>query len=259
MTIEKNITTVKGDDNVFYQSVIIEQGHYSIFNHYFNLETAVETTTSSQTLADSKTINVVDATGFVIGDKVDIHEAGVHVHTYREIVNIAGTTITLNAAIDKDLPIGSLIEQTNFNMAVDGSATRKIYTMKPGLNEVVNITRLLIQIVDGKAADDSKFAGEATLVNGVHIRKNINNTKYETVAIWKSNKDLKEDMYDVVYSNKAGGGNFGVSGRWTITKAGAVINLDATKNEWLECIIQDNLSILVDFQIKAQGYFKIKN
>jgi hypothetical protein len=248
---------IHGDSGDHYLSVHVEHAHHRMWNHYFNLETAVENTTDGITAVDSKTIVLNDATGFNVGDKIDIHAGAVHVHSYREIISIATDTLTIDAGVDTALPDGSQIDQTSFNMAVNGAVTPQVFIMKPRGTEVIDITRMITQMVHSASASDILFGGITALTNGVHIRKNINNGEsYSTIAIWKSNKDLKEDMYDVTYGATAGAGNKSTTGRWTFEKSGAVVNLVASNNEFLEFIVQDDLTGLEDLQVKCQGHFE---
>lgn len=251
------VVPILRDNGSYVLPVEVENTHHKIWNHYFNLETAVSTTLNGAVAVNAKTLIFTDASLFNVGDKIDIHSGLNHIHMYREIISIVTNTVTIDSGVDVALASGSQIDQTSFNMAVDGSATPQIYTMKPRGTEKVDCTRLLLQIVDGTTMDDTKFGGAPALTDGVHIRKNINNgASYETLAIWKANKEMKEDMYDINYTTKAGGGNHGLNGRWTFAKSGAVVNLDAANNEFLECVIQDNLTLLIDFQIKVQGHFE---
>lgn len=254
----KVVGVVTGESGDVALAVHIEHLHQTIWNHYFKLNTAVTDTLNGAQLVNSRTLVLNDATGFNVGDKVDIEQGDVHIHMYREIITVATNTLTLDAGIDIDIPDGSVVTQTSFNMAVNGSVTPQIFTAIPGFGEKVDIMRLLLAIVDDTAASDDKFGGIAALTNGVHIRKSIDNGEsYQTLAIWKANKDMKEDMYNLDYTDKAGPSNFGVNGRWTIFETGAVINMDETNNEVMECIIQDDLTGLVDFQVKLQGHIEV--
>jgi len=247
-----------GDAGDYHLDVHVADTHHKMWNHYFSFEPGITDTTNGITAIDSKTIILNDATGFNAGDKISLHIGTVHTHSYREIISIATNTLTIDAGVDTALPDGSQIDQKTFNMAVDGS-TPQVFAMHPSGTEIIHITRMLIEIVHSAAGDDSKFGGIAALTNGIHVRKNVNNGEsYETLAIWKANKDLKEDMYDVTYGAKAGGGANSTTGRWSLrTGSGAIISLDASNNEFIECVIQDDLTDLTDFQIKMQGHFEI--
>ena len=253
-----NVANLELSDNGnYYLPTTQEHAHHRTWNHYFNLETVVQDSLNGAVSVDSKTLILNDATGFDVGDIVDIHSGTTHIHMYRLITVVNSNTLTIDSGVDVALADGSQIDETTFNMAVDGSSTNQIYIMKPRGVEEVDVTRIIIEMVHSATGTDILFGGIAALTNGVHLRKNINNGEsYQTIAIWRANKDLKEDMFDVVYGTSAGGSNKSTSGRFTILETGSIINLDAANNEFLELVIQDDLTGLVGFQIKAQGHFE---
>jgi hypothetical protein len=60
---------------------------------------------------------------------------------------------------------------------------------------------------------------------------------------------------DVEYHQKAAGGtNHGVRARWSINKSGSVSKIDGSLGEKLEIVLQDDISDLVNMQIRAQGH-----
>ena len=253
------IDTPTGESGDTVLGVHIEHLHQRIWNHYFNQRTGVETTLNGATAVNARTLIFTDASSFSVGSKIDIFLGSVHQHIYRTITVIATNTVTIDAGIDIALTDGSEIKEVIFNMAVDGSATPQIYNVRSTIGEKVDIIRLLLQLVDATAADDSKFGGMTALTNGVHLRKNINDGEsYQTISIWKANKDMKEDMFNLDYTDKAGPSNHGVNGRWSIFDGtGAVINIDGDNAESVELVIQDNLTDLIDFQMKMQGHIEV--
>ena len=137
-------------------------------------------------------------------------------------------------------------------MAVDGSTT-VICSICPPLEEVWHIQRIILSILDATAMDDSKFGGITALLNGVVVRENLS-TGYHTLTDWKNNSDMIEDYYDLTYSNKAAAGQFGLRGRWTFSNSGAIVKLDWALGDKLEILIQDDLTGLIHFGVKAQGH-----
>lgn len=245
------------DSGEYVLEVHEEHAHHRMWNHYFDLKTGLESTINKSMSVGDRSFILINVTGFNVDDIIDINNGSVHIHIYRKIVSIVGNNVTIDSGVDIALINGSRVQQTSFNMAVDGSVTPQIFTMKPRGSEEIDMTRLLIQMIDDSAMDDGKFGGLTALTNGVHIRKNINNgSSYQTLAIWRANKDLKEDMFNVEYADKAPAGEFGLSGRWTLLESGSIIHLEASNNEWMELVIQDDLTDLVDFQIKMQGHFE---
>lgn len=116
---------------------------------------------------------------------------------------------------------------------------------------------MLISIVCTTEPDDSKFANLAALTNGIVVREN--NATVNNIFNAKTNGQLAERMYDVEYTDKAGGGNHGVRGRRTFggaSKNGTVIRLVSGTTDAFEVIVQDDLDEagLVSFRVVAQGH-----
>lgn len=201
-------------------------------------------------------INVADTTGFIVGDLLRICNTTETVcernHFHITIVD-PGVSLTLDRPLDNDYEIGDDVIEMQIGMNVTGTLGSPIsFKLEPTGNERWQITRILTTMLDDSAMDDGKFGGIAALTNGATIRTFINGV-FQTISNWKSNADLKDDMYDVTYSSKAPAGQHGLSGRWTFTRAEFVVDLDGAIGDYLEILIQDDLSGLLDFEVKAQG------
>ena len=108
----------------------------------------------------------------------------------------------------------------------------------------------------GTAGDLGLFGNLSPLTNGVTVRVKING-KYGTFTNWKTNADIKDDMFDVEFDSRAGGqGNFGTSGRGSFNKTGSVLRLDAATNDRFEVYVQDTLTGqgLSTWTLKVQGH-----
>ena len=252
------IDTPTGDSEDTALAVHIEHLHQRPWLHPFHTNGGASTTLNGAVAADTRVLEFTDASGFTVGDEISLSLGVVHTHMYRTITVIATNTVTINAGLDIPLTDGSNITEVTINMAVNGAITPVIYSAQPAPTEKVDIMRLLFSITDATEPDDSKFGGIAALTNGVHIRRNIDNTTYQTLTVWKTNKDMKLDMYNVDYAQKAGGGNWGVNGRWSIFDGtGSVVNVDSNNNETIECIIQDDLTGLITFEMRGQGHIEV--
>ena len=162
------------------------------------------------------------------------------------------TSLTLDRPTDLAYDTTAVIERVSENIAVDGTTT-VISSIEPPPDEVWHITRLVLSMLDATSMDDAKFGGITALQNGVTIREN-KDTGYHTLTNWKANSDMVEDYYDLNYADKAGSGLFGLRGRWTFKNGGAIVKLDGSLGEKLEILIQDDLTGLVHFGVKAQGH-----
>jgi len=195
-------------------------------------------------------INVASTTNFAVGSIITVEGERSHFHV---IVVNAGVSLTLNRPIDNDHNPGVVVQEVSIAMNVVGSLGSPIsYKIQPPSTERWQLTRIMTTILDQSAMDDATFGGIGALTNGVVIRFYVGGI-YQTITHWQSNGDLKDDMYDVEYSDKAPAGYFGLNGRWTFTKAEFIADLDGTINDYLEVLIQDDLSNLDDFELKAQG------
>ena len=253
------IDTPTGESGDTALAVHIEHLHQTPWLHPFISVTAISDTLNGAVAVNAKTIIVNDATGFTIGDCINISPPGEHLHVYREIIVIDTNTFTLDAGLDTAFVNASVVTKVLTNMAVNGAVTPVIFSVHPSTNERVDIVRLLFSIECATAPDDSAFGDLTALTNGVHVRRNTESgTEYLTLGVWKANKDMKLNMYNVDYTAKAGPSTHGVNGRWSIFDGtGAVLNIDELENESIEFVIQDDLSGLAAFSAVMQGHIEI--
>jgi hypothetical protein len=204
-------------------------------------------------------LSVVDTAGFVVGEEIKLEEGLLQEIGVLTITAVAaGTpgTLTLDRPIGNDYTTSADVTEVDTNMNVSGTlASPVIFEIDPPPGTVWQITRLLISITDQTAMDDAKFGGITALTNGVAVRATTASGRTVVFANWKANKDLKLDMHDVEYSTKAPSGFFGLNGRWTFTRSEVVAELDgdASPVQKMEVLIQDTLTGLDTFEIKAQG------
>lgn len=199
-------------------------------------------------------INVTATTGFSIGDLIRISNTTYTERSHFHIVAVsAGVSLTLSRPIDNDFEVGDDVIEIQIAMNQVGSLASPIsYKIQPLPSERWQITRVLMTLLDQTAMDDAKFGGITALTNGVILRV-VNDGVIRTYTHWQSNGDFKDDMYDVEYSTKAPSGFFGLSARWTFTKAEFIADLNGATGDYLEVLIQDDLTALDDFELKAQG------
>jgi len=226
--------------------------HQTGINEYFRRDLGASTTISIAATAGDTDINVVDSTGFVIGDFLRIESDPItrgHFH----IINVVANVITLSRPLDNDLIIGDSIIETDFQMVDVGTLAAPIaFRIAPPSSERWQITRLMTTMLDATAMDDGKFGGMSALPNGFVLRVN-NDGVITTLTHWNTNLDMKDDMFDVEYADKAPAGQYGLSARWTLTQAQFVADLDGATGDYLEGLNQDDTTPLDEFKIKAQG------
>ena len=232
--------------------------HFAPVNEYFHLHAGTSTTLAVEVASGDTSIEVVSPTGFVVGSEIQI-ENGVIEGTFPIITVVAGSVLTLDRPLDNGFDVGDTVELITTDMSVSGSLGSPVaYRLIPNKDQIWHITRVLIGMVHPTASADDFFGDIATLANGCVLRAyNGAADQYGTFTVWKSNGDMKMDMYDVAYTDKAGGGEHGTNGRGSIKiGTGAVPRLDGSKGDYLELLVQDNISALTLFRLKGQGHFE---
>jgi len=236
--------------------------HRKIVNETFHQHDGSTTLNTAATAGDTS-ISVADTTGFAVGNQIKIEEtvAGVGIQEIG-IMTLTAVTPGTPGTLQLDRPLGfdyttaATVYEVLTNMNVSGTlASPEIFEIDPPPGTVWQFTRVMLSITDQTAMDDAKFGGITALTNGVSLRATTEAGRTVIFANWKSNADMKLDMYDVDYSTKAPSGFFGLNGRWTFTKAEVVAELDggASPIQKLEVLIQDNLTALDTFYMRGQG------
>lgn len=211
------------------------------------------TTLITGTVTGDVALFVDDITGFAADDFIVLSDGAAIERGHFEITAAAGSQLTLNRPVDNVFAAGSDVTEIELIMNVLGTLANPIsYKLEPQATERWQLTRMMITMLDGSAMDDGKFGGLDELANGVVVRQSTDGV-IRTLSYWQSNSDMKDDMFDVTYSDKAPAGEFGLSARWTFTRAEFVVDLDGAAGDFLEVLIQDDLQGLIDFRIKVQG------
>jgi hypothetical protein len=236
--------------------------HRKIVNETFHQHDGTTNLNSAASEGDTS-LSVADTTGFIVGNEIKLEETvddvGVQeigIMTITAVAAGAPGTLTLDRPLGFDYTTAAVVSNVLSNMAVSGTlANPEIFEIDPPPGTVWQFTRVLLSITDQTAMDDAKFGGITALTNGVCLRATTAAGRTVVFANWKSNADMKLDMYDVDYSTKAPSGFFGLNGRWTFTKAEVVAELDgdASPIQKLEVLIQDNLTALDTFYMRGQG------
>ena len=230
-------------------------------NDFAHRHTIGTTLNVAATLGDVQ-ISVVDNTAFVVGTYVHlgpINDIKEPIHLQVTAQDGGGNLITLDRPLDYSYLNGEDVSVAIVNM-VTGSAAATIdnpisYKYRPHADQVEHIERLLFSMVHSQAAADDRFGGGSALPNGVVLRAQVGG-RIGTFTNWKTNANIKNDMFDVLYTDKAGGGDFGTNGRGSFNRIGVVIRLDPAQGDFIELLIQDPIP-LVDYRVKFQGHLEV--
>ena len=224
----------------------------------FNQVQAV-TTLTAESLEDSDIIEVVSATGFVIGTYIIMFSIDIARYYVGHVIGVAGTAITLDTPLDATYPAGSSVNATITNMAVDGSTTRQVFGVRSAdlagaIPIAVDITRIIFYCLTTSTVDLSKFGDLPALVRGLVLRKK--NGLTSNVFNIKSNGEfegltLDWKPYDAQNANQ---GQHGFSCRLTFNgkdKLGVTQRLEP--GEDIELLVSDALQTLILLECYAEG------
>ena len=233
--------------------------HKAMVNEYFTRDVGPSTTLAAIAESGDTDITVVDSTGIIIGDLIKagttfLREVGV-----MTITNVVSNVITLDRPIAQELPIGTIVKEVENDMtsSVGTLTSPVVYELAPPPGITWQLTRLLITVTDNLVMDDGKFGGIAALTNGVVGVAKTTAGRIANITVWKTNGDMMADMYDVEYNDRAPAGGYGLRGRWTLTSAGIISEINGDEGEYIRVLIQDDHTGNASFRIKAQG--RVKN
>lgn len=231
--------------------------HHVVINQFIHQHTGINTTLSTNATAGDYSITVASATGFNALDYIHI-ENGVVESTHTQILSIVGNVFTLDRPIDNSFAIGASVKQSILNMKVNGSVTPQSFQIIPTTSEIWHIEMISLQMTHSSAGDNGLFGNLPALTRGVVLRYyNGTTTEFSTLSVWKTNGDIFLDTGDVIYAARSGGGgSYGTNSLGNIYQTGAVLRLDGTAGDYLEFLIQDDLTGLDSFTAKVQGHIE---
>lgn len=238
--------------------------HNQPINQFFHQHTGVDTTLAVATNPDGSDyqIEVVDSSVYLVGDVIQIGGHAAHADHKFEILAIDGVNdiLTLDSRVDFGWGIGTPVWGTDIDLNKSGTqANPQEFVIRPNAGQVLHLTRILVSMTHGSSGDPSEFGDLAELNNGVLLRVNVDG-QYGTFTNWKNNADIKNDMYDVDFQQFSFfQGTYGTFGRGSFDRIGVAVRLDGRNGadgDFMELYIQDDLTGLDSFRIKAQGHIE---
>lgn len=223
-------------------------------NQAFHMHTGVSSTIAvSDVAVDDRTIEIADATLFLAGDKLQFN-GGLTIPYFSTIISKAANVLTLDTLVDAIITIGETVEVVETDMAVTASAgSPAYYILEPPAGVIWKIHRIIITMSHGSSGDLGLFGNLTALTNGVVIRARLGGA-YGTFSNWKTNGDIKKDMFDVDFDARSGGGGVaGTSGRGSFNRIGVEVELNGDLGDRLIIYVQDDLISLNILEINGQG------
>lgn len=233
--------------------------HNYPINESFHQHTATNTTLAIATAVGDISITVASSSGIVAGDYLQIVISGIIESTYTRVLSVVGNVISINRPIGHIYAIGTVISKIIIDVSnTSGSMVApQSYKVTPSTGQVWHVERLAIQMSHTTAGYIDSFGGITALTNGCILRKYNSNGTYETFTIWQSNADIYLDFTNIQFVDRSGGGTtYGTIGSGSFAEIGVTVKLDGTLGEYLEILVQDNITALTLFQLKAQGHLE---
>lgn len=232
--------------------------HNFVVNENFHQQDTASSTVSTASLPGDTSLVVLDTAGFSQGDNFEVISGNLQEVNGAIITNVpsgAPGTLILDRPLDHAYPIGATVERIVHNLAagVLGTLAAPLsFIIRPPVGEIWHIQRINLSMLFSTAGDDGKFGNQNALQNGLVLRQNLS-TGFATTSIWKTNSDMKLDMFDLPDTDKAPAGTFGMNGRFTNKKIDVTYSLNGTNGDFLEILRQDNIT-LISLYFKAQGH-----
>jgi len=229
-------------------------------------QTHDSTTLASPTVINDRTINITNASGFVVGDYITLFNPEAVRFSLFTATGVSGNIITLDTPLDFNYSVGTFVDAGITNLAVDGSITPQIFGLRgsgapEGVELSFDVTRIIFTMITTDPIDLSLFGDLTELDNGLVLRKR--DGVYNNIFNVKSNREVANMLFDFtpyVATNPSHGEN-GYIARMTFggqSKMGVTIRLDTGDD--LEMLVQDALneiqgsSQIIIFEVIAEGH-----
>jgi len=235
--------------------------HRIIYNQFLHYDTVTTTTLAADAIVNTSTIELTSAAGFAIADEIKISN-GSQEPLFFKIINLSGTTATLDTPLTFSHLAGADVTKIYTNMATAGLTTGAsiaapiIFTSHIPTDAIVHITSMSVVMTDTSAMDFTTFGGTTALPNGCALGA-MSNGIHGYYTNWKKNLDLDSDAFPVNYQTKVGGGEYGLSAIYSIKNStDSIVYLNGALGDRFELRAQDPLTALTIFKIKLQGHYE---
>lgn len=221
--------------------VSIQDQYSRIVDFYMiNHATAISPTITTNSAIDTYVLTVGDTTGVTAQDAINIQQGGREMQAL--VVSKTATTITINVPLEFDVTDDAILYVGKWNMNVDGSTTRKVYSIKPPAGVKWDITRVNFSLNGTKKMDDTMFGSLAgPLAKGVVLR--IKNGIYKNIFVVNNNGGFAERCTEAIYPESQKVDDFALRvSRDFKTQDGVTVRLNGDDNDELQVLIQDNLT-----------------
>jgi len=216
-------------------------------------------TLASPIAVGDRTVDLGAGHGFSAGDYFGVIDTATGFLWAGLCVGVAVNTITIDTPSGNAFAIASsFASRSTIEMNVDASGGELIYSLVPRGDRAWDIVSCVFSIEGVAAMDTGLFGDQASLTNGVLLRKKRQDGSFANIMVAHNNGDFETLGAYVEYHDRAGGGGtygfvarfrFGGQSNW-----GAVPRIDGTKGEELQVVIFDKLDNLTLMRMGVQAH-----
>jgi hypothetical protein len=255
VTEEVNNIEVSARGNTGVKSYVQDQKTPSLSTPF--LQERNLATIAVDTVVESRNVTLEAGHNAVAGDILELADLGSGIFMQSEI-----TDVTVNV-IECDQPINTVYTSTDIavvstrEMNVNGLITPQIFSVLPLPDQEGDMVRVTFELQDNASMDFSTFGGLPELANGCVLRVKLGDGTFRNIFNFKNNGDIIIESFDHDFLPATGMNIRGFIARLTWggqSKHGVVIPLDGALDEELQLVIQDDLTGLTRFRMKAQGH-----
>lgn len=219
--------------------------HTELVSRRFAYFTGTSSNINATVTAGDTSVTVVSDVAFTVGDRVFISDGDTEENNGFPVVTAkpGGNVLTLDRPLDNGYTTAGSVEIVTIDIS-DGNGTLASpvsYKIVPPSDEVWHIQEVFFSGSDNTDPTDDLFIGATALTNGIVLRKNA--SPDFTIFNAKTNGDIVSATGNIEYGSKAGGGGYTVRAILDMKSvADVIMRLDGSAGEYLEVLVQDNLS-----------------
>jgi hypothetical protein len=225
---------------------------------FFIKDTGPPSLLTENSVIDTKTITVADATNFIVNDYAGVFCPMANRFFFSDIKSKVGNVITFKTPLDFAFQAGDNAVPFTRNMAVDGSTEKQIFQVRgggPGSTLKVNITSMVLSIFCSSAVNMNMFGNRPPLENGLVIRRKNGITR--NIITLTSNAQIAtyDPLAQIFSATHPVQGVDGISANYIFggdDQHGSIPLLEP--GDSMDIWVQDDLSGLLDMRILAKGY-----
>lgn len=246
-------TTARGGRGL---AVFVQDQTTEMLDLLFLEEKVTDLTLATDTVIDTRTITLATGHGLTnansIGHILELARVADGTFYQGEILDVTGDVVELSPPMSSIYTVATTIVVTgNPNMvqdsatgvAIDGSITPVIFSIKPLPGQSGDITRVTLATTSPNSSDLSTFGGGGELSIGMTLRVKRSDGTFKNLYTYRNNFDLVMHGFDSgVFAPKGGNALHGFASRVTFAgqdKHGVTVRLDGTFDEELQIVISE--------------------